>query len=103
MHPFNPMAVWANTMQATMLVVEAQSVITMRMLGMAGIWSVTPAEDGRMLSEKVYALTRAATDSTRAAMNGAAPEAVVAAAIKPIRQKTRANARRLGKRGLKKG
>jgi hypothetical protein len=74
----------------------------MRMMGMAGVWSVTPAEDARMMSEKVQALTRAASDSTRVAMAGGSLDKIAAAAIKPIRQKTRANARRLGKRGLKK-
>lgn len=89
-------------MQMTYMMAEAQAVIGMRVLGMAGMWSVTPGEDARMVSEKVYAVTRAATDAGRAALRGESPDRITAAAIKPLRQKTRANAKRLGKRGLKR-
>ncbi len=99
----SPMAYWANATQIGLVMAEAQAVIAMRMMGMAGLWSVTPAEDARMVSEKVHALTKAATDSTLVAMAGGSPEKIATAAIKPIRQKTRANVRRLGKRGPKKG
>ncbi|MCA1775042.1 MAG: antifreeze protein [Paracoccaceae bacterium] len=99
----SPMAYWANAYQIGLVMAEAQAVITMRLMGMAGHWSVTPAEDARMVSEKVHAMTKAATDSALVAMRGGSPETIAAAAIKPIRQKTRANARRLGKRGPKKG
>lgn len=102
MWPFNPVSYAANGMQLVYLMSEAQAVIAMRLMGMAGVWSVTPAEDARMVSEKVYALTRAGTDAARAMLDGAPPDQVAAAAIKPIRQKTRANAKRLGKRGLKR-
>lgn len=106
MHPLflkhnTPVHYWANAMQLGYLMAEAQAVIAMRMMGMAGVWSVTPAEDGRMISEKVYAMTKATTDATKAAMNGGTVDEIAAAAIKPIRRKTRANAKRLGKRGLK--
>ena len=103
MKPANPFAWWANAMEVGYVMAEAQAVIAMRMMGMAGVWSVTPAEDARMISEKVHALTKAGTDATRVALSGGGPEAVAAAAIRPIRQKTRANARRLSKRGFRKG
>ena len=73
-----------------------------RMAGMAGLWPVTPYENTRMVSEKAYAITKAMGNVAQASLRGAAPEAVMAAAIKPVRQKTRSNARRLTKRGLKK-
>jgi len=59
-----PVAYWANAYQIGLVIAEAQAVVAMRMMGMAGVWSVTPAEDARMMSEKVQALTRAASDST---------------------------------------
>lgn len=96
-----PVHYWANALQVGYLMAEAQAVITMRMMGMAGVWSVTPAEDGRMISEKVYAMTKATTDSAKVAMRGGTADQIAAAAIKPIRRKTRANAKRLGKRGLR--
>lgn len=104
MHPLflkrnTPVHYWANAMQFGYLMVEAQAVITMRLMGMAGAWSVTPAEDGRMISEKVYAMTKATTDSAKVAMGGGTVDEIAAAAIKPIRRKTRANAKRLRKRG----
>jgi len=96
-----PVHYWANAMQFGYLMAEAQAVIAMRMMGMAGVWSVTSAEDSRMISEKVYAMTKATTDATKVAMAGGTADQIAAAAIKPIRRKTRANARRLGKRGMK--
>jgi hypothetical protein len=99
---FNPMQAWANSVQLAMMLGEAQMVIAMRMAGMAGVWPVTKYENSRMVSEKAYAVTKAASAVARASLRGAQPEAVVAAAIKPVRQKTRSNARRLTKRGLKK-
>ena len=96
-----PVHYWANAMQVGYLMAEAQAVIAMRMMGMMGVWSVTPTEDGRMISEKVYALTKATTDATKIAMTGGTADQIAAAAIKPIRSATRANARRLGKRGFK--
>ncbi|MBY5989456.1 antifreeze protein [Roseovarius atlanticus] len=97
-----PVDLWSNAFQAAMIVAEAQAVIAMRMWGLAGIWSVTPSENSRMVSEKAFALTRAATDAGTAALRGRRADQVVAAAMKPIRQKTRANARRLAKRGYRK-
>ena len=97
----NPLKIWANSVELTTLLSEAQAVIAMRVIGLAGFWSVTPYENKRMVSEKAYALTKSASEATRASLRGAPPDAVIAAAIKPIRQKTRANARRLSKRGPK--
>jgi len=91
-----------NAVQLTHMMAEAQSVIGMRMLGMAGLWSVTAAEDERMVAEKVQAMQRASTEATYVMLRGGTPNQITAAAIKPYRQKTRANAKRLGKRGLKR-
>ena len=96
----NPIAYWSAAAQVGMVMAESQAVITMRLLGMAGIWSVTPSEDSRMVSEKIKALTEAATASTRVAMSGGSPHSVAEAAIRPIRRTTRANMRRLSKRGF---
>lgn len=98
----NPLDYLGTAMEIGHVLAEAQMVVAMRTLGMWGIWSVTPSEDARMISEKVHAITKAGTDATRVAMRGGSPDKIAAAAIKPIRQKTRANAKRLGKRGFKK-
>ncbi|WP_299560741.1 antifreeze protein [uncultured Sulfitobacter sp.] len=102
MGKFDPFSYWSNALEMTYMMSEAQAVISMRLMGMAGIWSVTPAEDSRMVSEKTQAMNRAGAEAARVMIAGGTPDRVMAAAIKPIRQKTRANAKRLGKRGLKK-
>ena len=89
-------------MQIGLVMAEAQSVIAMRMLGTFGLWSVPGTENERMVTEKVYALTKGWTDASFIAIGGGTPDQIAAAAIKPIRQKTRANTKRLAKRGLKR-
>ncbi len=84
-----------------MIAAESSAVIWMRMMGMGGLWSVTPHENKRMVTEKTTAYGKAANAAMTAAMNGESAERVIAASSKPIRQATRANARRLSKRGPK--
>ncbi len=80
---------------------EAQSVIAMRMMGMAGLWPVSPTEGNRMVLEKVEAwhdlLRAGAVTAFRP------PFDTVEAAVKPYRRRTRANARRLGRMPAKRG
>ena len=82
-----------------MLAWETQAVMTMRLLGMAGAWSVLPSENARMMSEKAPAFAAATQAATRAAMAGRRPEAVAEAWAEPLRRRTSANARRLSLRG----
>ncbi|MGK7753876.1 MULTISPECIES: antifreeze protein [unclassified Roseovarius] len=96
------MNAWSNALEAGMIMAEAYAVIAMRLWGMAGLWAVTPSENHRMMSEKAAALTRSMLDANTAAFRGGDPSRIIAAAMKPVRQKTRANARRLAKRGPKR-
>ena len=97
-----PMDYWVNAMQMGWVMAEAQGVIAMRIMGAMGVWSVPKTENSRMLNEKVFAFLKGGTDASLAALAGKSPDVVAALAIKPIRQKTRANHRRLTKRGLKR-
>ncbi|WP_439119267.1 antifreeze protein [Marivita sp.] len=97
-----PMDYWANAMQMGWVMAEAQGVIAMRVMGAVGFWSVPKTENSRMLNEKVFAFVKGSTDASLAAMTGKSPDVVAALAIKPIRQATRANHKRLTKRGLKR-
>jgi hypothetical protein len=97
----DPFSYWNNAIEMTRMMTEAHSVIGMRLMGMAGVWSVTDAEDELMISEKIEAMKHASTDATFVMMQGGTPDEIAAAAIKPYRKTTRANAERLGKRGLK--
>lgn len=97
----SPFDLWTNTVQLSMIAAEAQWVIALRLMGMAGLWSVTPRENKLMVSEKFQAMTKSMTDASRAAVSGKSGDQILTAALKPIRTKTRANASRLTKRGPK--
>ena len=80
------------------LMAETQTVMTLRLMGMAGVWPVAPGENNRMIFEKAPAFARAQLAMTRAALSGARPDQIIAAGLKPLGRKTGANSRRLLKR-----
>ncbi|WP_395541232.1 antifreeze protein [Neotabrizicola sp. sgz301269] len=82
-----------------MMLMEAQMVIGMRMMGMAGLWCVLPSENARMSSEKVAAYGQSAVAATTAAMTGKSPAQVAEAALKPVARATKSNVKRLARRG----
>jgi hypothetical protein len=88
--------------QSGMMMVEANMVIAMRLLGMGGMWRVTPTENARMMNEKTAAAVASGQAMTRAILAGHNITTVALAGLKPVRAKTRANATRLAKRGLGK-
>lgn len=89
-------------LQSGMMLAEANMVIAMRVMGMGGMWRVTPAENARMLQEKTDAAVASGAAMSRAIMAGQSPAKVALAGMKPVRDKTRANVSRLAKRGLGK-
>ena len=95
----DPFEMMKASMQMGLMMMEAQSVIAMRLSGMAGLWNVTKGENHRMTAEKAPAMMAAAVAAGTALATGATPAAAVLAALKPIRRRTRANAGRLTKRG----
>jgi len=82
--------------------IETHSVVTLRMLGMAGVWNTPFDESWRMVAEKPEAFIEAGRDGMIAAMSGAGPDKVLEASIRPLSRKTRANRKRLSRRGLRK-
>ncbi|SFR34248.1 hypothetical protein [Litoreibacter janthinus] len=96
-----PLDHWQNALQLGMMTMEANAVIGMRIWGMAGFWAVTDSENQRMISEKAEAAKQGMMAAGLATMKGQRPDQVLAAAIKPVRRKTRANSKRLAKRGPK--
>ncbi|MGY9045648.1 hypothetical protein P775_21515 [Puniceibacterium antarcticum] len=96
-----PVDLWNTTLQMTYLALETQSVMTMRLLGMAGLWNVTKSENTRMVDEKSPALLQSMMNAATATMHGARPDQIMNTAIKPLRAKTRSNSTRLAKRGPK--
>ena len=95
----DPLALTRMSAAIAVLAWEAQLVVTMRLMGMAGLWSVLPGENARMVAEKGPAFAEAAEGAARAAMAGRRPDEVLAAWSRPLRRRTRANARRLSRRG----
>ncbi|RVW00036.1 antifreeze protein [Mesobaculum littorinae] len=85
---------------ATMMA-EAQMVVGLRCLGLAGVWAVAPGETQRMVSEKAPVFAQAGQDAWAKALSGARPDEVMAAWLRPISRKTHANSVRLAKRGPK--
>jgi hypothetical protein len=84
----------AGVSMATMLF-EAQSVIGMRVLGMMGLWPMAAQEPMQMIHEKAHALNDANHAVARAIWQGECMGGVAKAGVAPLRDRTRANARRL--------
>lgn len=97
--PFNPGDMVLLGMEMARLMFEAQTVITMRMLGMAGFWGMSRGEEKRMVVEKQKAFARAGTEMWSAAVAGKPADKVAGAGIKTLRRTTKANVTRLSRKG----
>ena len=93
----SPMAIWKSGFDAWRMLAEAQTVIALRMMGMAGLWRLADGETTRMFTEKQEAFAQSAFDGALAAMRGQSPDRVLSAVVRPLGRKTSANARRLGR------
>jgi len=94
-----PAEVMALSLRNSRMMSEAGMIVWMRTLGMAGMWRVNPAENARMVEEKLTAVTDGAMAATRAALRGAKATTIAEAAMKPVRRTTAANVKRLAKLG----
>jgi hypothetical protein len=91
----------ALSIKTGMMLGQANMVIAMRMMGIAGAWNVSPAENRRMVHEKRAVAVESGAAMTRAVMTGKGPVALAKAGLAPIARRTGANAKRLAKRGPK--
>lgn len=98
----NPFALLQLQTQATLIAMEAGAVIWMRMMGMAGLWSVLPSENARMVTEKQKAFAEAGTRLMLGTMKGQDSQKTLSRALKPIRRTTKSNVTRLTRRGPKR-
>ncbi len=96
-----PIDLMNTSMQFVTLMAETQTVMAYRMMGMAGLWSVTPHEKKRMVEEKGPAFMEAVLAGTMTAARGQSPDRVMRATMAPLSRKTASNRRRLAKRGPK--
>lgn len=83
----------------TRLMADTQCVLTMRLLGLSGVWSLPEGESQAMVGEKVPVFTEAALSGTFAMMSGRSPHKVFRETLKPISSKASANRERLEDRG----
>jgi hypothetical protein len=89
------MLFWRLWMDAAELGLEAQGVIAMRLLKIAGGGSDGAAECTRMVAEKIDAATDANTACALALAGGKSVESAAKSAMAPIKRRVRANHRRL--------
>lgn len=91
-----PFALWR---QMNQIAWNSQMVIALRVAGMMGVLKQDAAEPQRMVQEKADAAGESLRAALRAAANGKRADHVMAAALRPYRRRTSANARRLTRRG----
>ena len=85
--------------QAGSMALQAQLVISMRVLGSFGVWRVTPSENNRMVGEKFDAMSEAMRGAAAAMLLAKSPIVVADAAMKPYSKRTKSNMKRLARRG----
>jgi hypothetical protein len=98
-----PFQLWTLGLQTGVMLAEAQTVVLLRLWGMAGLWPVSPSESTRMVTEKWPAFLSAYGAAGVAAMKGHGPHRIASAALRPIARKTRANSRRLSRGKPRRG
>lgn len=88
-----------NWMAVAQLATDTQWVLTMRLMGLSGAWSLPDGESQAMIGEKIPAFTEAALSGTFAMMSGGSPDRVFRETLEPISSKASANRERLVERG----
>lgn len=91
----SPQSLFALQLKFGTLMMETQTVMTLRMLAMAGIIPARPGENARMVNEKGPAMIKAYAAATDAIMKGQRPEQIMNAAMTPVSQRVHSNRKRL--------
>ena len=91
----NPYAAWTAWFDAARFATEAQWVIALRMLRLAGGGTAATTEAQRMIVEKMIAGAQAQIAAGTALATGGGSRGAMRAAAKPYRRAVRANRRRL--------
>lgn len=89
---FMPFALWR---QMNQIAWDSQTVIALRTAGFMGLVKQDSAESQRMVLEKADAAGESMTAALRAAARGQPADKIMAAALRPYRRRTSANAKRL--------
>ncbi|WP_281981362.1 antifreeze protein [Thalassorhabdomicrobium marinisediminis] len=87
----------AMNMRLATLMVEAGTVMNLRLLGMTGALPARRGETRRMVDEKASVAAQSYMAASTAMMAGKPPLAIYEAALKPVSSKVSANRKRLSK------
>jgi hypothetical protein len=96
-----PFSLMLTALETSRMLSEANAVMGMRFLGMAGLWNVGPSEYTAMIFEKQRAFSRSASAMGREIMAGSSVETIYKAGTAPVRRKTAQNYRRLSRNGAR--
>ena len=99
----SPFDYFRPAMEAARIMAESQMVISLRLAGMAGFSPMGQAEMPRMVAEKMQAGLDMGHAAMKAGMAGDSLPDIAMAAMKPVRRRTKANARRLSRKAGGKG
>ena len=91
----NMFSLWSLQARTLSLMLETQTVMALRLMGMAGALPSRPDETFVMVAEKGPALARALAAGNAALIRGQRPDQIMSAAMKPLARKVRANRKRL--------
>ncbi|SFD50459.1 hypothetical protein SAMN04488523_101177 [Sulfitobacter brevis] len=91
----NPQDMIRLSLQMSTLMVNTQTVMALRLMGMAGMVPALKGENNRMVSEKGPAMLKAYNAGAAAAMSGKRPDQIMIAAMDPLSKKVSANRKRL--------
>ena len=84
-------------MNMATLMMDTQTVMALRVMGMSGLIPAHRGENDRMVKEKGPAMAKAFSAATKAMMAGASPDKVLSAAMVPVSKRVSANRKRLSK------
>jgi len=93
----NPLSLLSLHSQIAALMLETQTVMALRIMGMSGTIPAQRGENARMVTEKGPALIKAYAAGAKAVMAGKQPDQIFSAAMAPLSRKVRANRKRLMK------
>lgn len=84
-------------LKMTTLMVETQTVMALRLMGMSGAIPAKHGENERMVDEKGPAMAKAFAAGTKAMMQGKRPDQIMSAAMGPVSKRVTSNRKRLMK------
>ncbi|MCD1617643.1 antifreeze protein [Salipiger manganoxidans] len=95
MTPLSPFRLWQMGMENAMMLWDVQTVMALRLSGLAGLHTLPAGEASRMMSEKPPAFAQAFFAWQKALMSGGDWNTSNSAFTRPLAREARANRKRL--------